>query len=72
MHVLQVLSGHEGPISCLSFSSTAAMLASGSWDKTVKLWDVFENKGSKETLNMSTDGRCCKFCCIHYENMPMQ
>ena len=52
-----MLSGHEGPISCLSFSSSQAMLVSGSWDKTVKLWDVFENKGSKESLNLLSDGK---------------
>ncbi|ESP03657.1 hypothetical protein LOTGIDRAFT_198984 [Lottia gigantea] len=53
--LLEVLAGHEGPISCLSFSSARAMLASGSWDKTVKIWDVFESKGSKETFHLLTD-----------------
>ncbi|XP_053398750.1 periodic tryptophan protein 2 homolog [Mercenaria mercenaria] len=53
--LLEVLAGHEGPVSSLSFSPTETLLASGSWDKTVKLWDVFENKGAKETLGVSSD-----------------
>ncbi|XP_050415096.1 periodic tryptophan protein 2 homolog [Patella vulgata] len=53
--LLEVLTGHQGPISCLSFSSSRAMLASASWDKTVKIWDVFESKGSKETIHLLTD-----------------
>ena len=53
----QVLSGHEGPVSSLCFSPTRSILASSSWDKTVKLWDVFESKGNIETLGHSTDGK---------------
>ncbi|XP_052797070.1 periodic tryptophan protein 2 homolog [Mya arenaria] len=53
--LLEVLAGHEGPVSSLSFSPSQELLASGSWDKTVKLWDVFENKGARETLNIMSD-----------------
>jgi periodic tryptophan protein 2 len=41
--LLEILSGHEGPISCLSFSSASSTLASGSWDGTLKLWNVYDN-----------------------------
>jgi periodic tryptophan protein 2 len=51
-----VLAGHEGPVSSVTFSSQKALLASGSWDKTVKLWDVFESKGAKENIVLSSDG----------------
>ncbi|KAJ8452785.1 hypothetical protein Cgig2_014548 [Carnegiea gigantea] len=48
--LLDVLSGHEGAIHGLMFSPTNAILASSSSDKTVRLWDVFEGKGSVETF----------------------
>ena len=31
-----VLTGHEAPVSGLAFSSAAGLLASSSWDKTVR------------------------------------
>lgn len=53
-NLLDILSGHEAPVSSLSFSpegtigssaststSSAIYLISGSWDKTVKVWDLF-------------------------------
>ncbi|KAK1311629.1 hypothetical protein QJS10_CPA07g00836 [Acorus calamus] len=53
--LLDVLSGHEGPVHGLMFSPTNAILASSSWDKTIKLWDVFEGKGAVETFPHSHD-----------------
>ncbi len=38
--LLDVLTGHEAPVSCLAFSPTEPLLASGSWDKTAKIWDL--------------------------------
>jgi WD40 repeat protein len=34
------LSGHESAVVALAFSSTGSLLASGSWDTTVLLWDA--------------------------------
>lgn len=53
--LLDVLSGHEGPVSCLAFSPTTPFLASGSWDHTVKLWDVFKKAAATETFTAGSD-----------------
>ncbi|KAM7480378.1 hypothetical protein LguiA_028591 [Lonicera macranthoides] len=53
--LLDVLSGHEGPVHGLTFSPTNAILASSSWDRTVRLWDVFEGKGAVETFPHTHD-----------------
>lgn len=41
--LLDVLAGHEGPVAGLAFSPTQSLLASASWDKTVRTWDVFRS-----------------------------
>ncbi|KAL6751014.1 WD40 repeat-like protein [Haematococcus lacustris] len=53
--LLDVLAGHEGPVCCLAFSATSQLLASGSWDKTVRTWDVFSGGGTVEALQHSHD-----------------
>ena len=40
--VLDVLSGHQGSVSHMAFNPVQGKLASASWYKTVKLWDVFK------------------------------
>ena len=53
--LLDVLSGHEGPISSLAFSPTGNILASGSWDKTVRVWNVFARSHAVEPFQLSAD-----------------
>ncbi|KAL1809690.1 hypothetical protein ACET3Z_026680 [Daucus carota] len=53
--LLDVLSGHEGPVHGLTFSPTNAILASSSWDKSIRLWDVFQGKGVVETFSHTHD-----------------
>jgi periodic tryptophan protein 2 len=53
-----VLSGHTGPVTSLCFSpspNAEPVLASGSWDHTVRLWNVYQNKSIIEPLAHSTD-----------------
>ncbi|KAK3273321.1 U3 snoRNP protein [Cymbomonas tetramitiformis] len=53
--LLDVLSAHEGPVYGLSFSSSQAILASSSWDHTVRIWDVFESKETVECMQHTHD-----------------
>lgn len=39
--LLDILAAHEGPVIALQFSPTQPILASASWDKTVRTWDIF-------------------------------
>lgn len=54
-HLLEVLAGHEAPVSSLSFSPLSAVLASASWDRSMRIWDIFEHKESVEPLLHTTD-----------------
>jgi periodic tryptophan protein 2 len=52
--LLNVFAGHEGPIACLEISAIGSVLASGSWDGTLKLWNIYENSNI-ETMEHGCD-----------------
>ena len=41
-----VLTGHTEPVMCAAFSPDGRILATGSHDQTVRLWDVNDHKPS--------------------------
>lgn len=53
--LLDSLSGHEGPISCLSFGTESSVLASASWDKTVRVWSIFGRSQQVEPIEVTSD-----------------
>lgn len=55
--LLEVLSGHEGPVNSLAFApvATSSLLVSGSWDKTIKIWNCLESSGEHETIEIMAD-----------------
>ncbi|XP_018569437.1 periodic tryptophan protein 2 homolog [Anoplophora glabripennis] len=61
--LLEILAGHEGPVSSLAFSPimTSTVLASVSWDKTLRVWDAIEKGSAHETIELTADGICVVF-----------
>jgi WD40 repeat protein len=41
---------HDGPVTSVCFSSDGQLLASASWDKTVRIWDVSKRKELRRLL----------------------
>ncbi len=59
--ILDILTGHVGPISSLTFHPTRGTLSSASWDGTVKIWDLYKREGEPETMRHAQDVVCCAF-----------
>ena len=61
--ILEVLTGHEGPVSSLDFSPvpTSSMLVSGAWDHTIKIWNCLETSEDYENVDMMSDVVCIAF-----------
>lgn len=55
--LLEVLSGHEGPVVSLAFAPvlTSSMLVSGSWDHTIRIWNCLESSGDHETIEIQSN-----------------
>ncbi|KAI9777444.1 MAG: hypothetical protein M1839_008856 [Geoglossum umbratile] len=52
---LDRLSGHEGPVSSLSFAPNGGTVVSGSWDHTVRVWSIFGRTQTSEPLQLQAD-----------------
>ena len=59
--LLDVLPGHLGPLSSISFHPIRGTLASASWDGTVKMWDLYKSENVPESMKHSKDVVCCAF-----------
>ncbi|KAI9744190.1 MAG: hypothetical protein M1818_002342 [Claussenomyces sp. TS43310] len=53
--LLDQLSGHEGPVSSLAFAPNGGVMASGSWDHTVRIWSIFNRTQTSEPLQVQAD-----------------
>ncbi|KAJ7892933.1 WD40-repeat-containing domain protein [Mycena olivaceomarginata] len=56
--LLDILTGHEGPVSTLAFSPSGAnQLASGSWDRTVRVWNPLPLSADVLAVTFRPDGK---------------
>ncbi|CAL3973131.1 hypothetical protein PZA11_005450 [Diplocarpon coronariae] len=53
--LLDRLSGHEGPVSTLAFAPNGGVVVSGSWDHTVRIWELFNRTQTSEPLQLQAD-----------------
>ena len=53
--LLDQLAGHEGPVSSLAFSIDGNTLASGSWDNTIRIWNIFARTQTSEPLQLQAN-----------------
>lgn len=54
--LLDVMAGHTGPVSSLAFSPSGSnVLATVSWDKTIRLWSIFSRTRSVEPFSLNSD-----------------
>ncbi|KAE8266071.1 hypothetical protein A4X09_0g6269 [Tilletia walkeri] len=60
--ILDILSGHTGPVVSLAFDPQGSgMLASISWDRSIRLWEVFGRSGNVEPFQLNADGLAIAF-----------
>ncbi|KAK9507278.1 hypothetical protein O3M35_007173 [Rhynocoris fuscipes] len=55
--LLEILAGHEGPVSSLEFHPglTSTELASVSWDKSLRIWNAIDSSAAFEAIRLTAD-----------------
>ena len=59
--LLDIYTGHTGPVCSLDFQSSGGMLASASWDGSVKTWDLYKGNVPTDTLQHTSDVVCVAY-----------
>lgn len=60
--LLDVMVGHTGPVSSLAFSPSGSnVLATVSWDMTIRLWSIFSRTRTVEPFSLNSDCLCLAF-----------
>jgi periodic tryptophan protein 2 len=59
--LIDIFTGHAGPVCSLAFQATGGTLVSASWDGTVKLWDLYKGNVPTESLQHTSDVVCVAF-----------
>lgn len=66
--LLEVLAGHKGPISGLAFDPQGGtVLASASWDGSVRLWEIFQRDRTPQVLEQGAEALALAFSADGHE-----
>lgn len=66
--LLDVLSGHEGPIAGIAFNPLINLLASVSWDATLRVWDIFESKLLTDPFKLGSEALTIAYRHVKFYN----
>ena len=56
--------GHTSTVSCMSYSPNGCYIVSGSFDQTIRIWDVETGSAIGKPLEGHTDYVCKESCCL--------
>ena len=57
--LLDVFVGHEAPVSGLHFNYSNSVIISGSWDKSIRFWDIYDRRNKQtEVISLFSDITC--------------
>ncbi|POY71835.1 hypothetical protein BMF94_5196 [Rhodotorula taiwanensis] len=59
--LIDILAGHEGPVSALAFSPLGDRLVSASWDKSIRVWDTYGRSTAVEPFPLKADALALAF-----------
>ena len=53
--LLDQLAGHEAPVAALAFAPNGTTLVSGSWDRTIRMWNIFGRTQTSVPIQLQAD-----------------
>ena len=53
--LLDQLAGHEAPVAKVAFAPNGTTLVSGSWDHTIRMWNIFGRTQTSEPIQLQAD-----------------
>ena len=59
--LVEVITGHTGPVPSISIDPMGHLIATCSWDKSVKLWDIYSEERLVNSWDLKSEPQCIRF-----------